>query len=375
MDTGEGVDNPHRPLFHEEPAPLAFISSVMTPDLASVREQVAEAVEQANNIVPWAFEMSPASSEDVVEGYLEKVRSAAFVLLLVSESTSDPVISEVDEALAAGRSLLVFALPTEDRDERAQALLKRVKSSVRIRELANQDEIGDEVRVAVADEISRALSKRPGISKASRLAILWRIEILDRHAGEGVEAVQPDCLEVESSGRLHLTGGGRDEVQHGRVTSVYQTALETYEELAGSLFAGLAPFMRIAATLPARLDGHLYSRGPRPSGPDGFEWSLFARPFGERSQAEITVTKDGDPEVVEKWRKDWIAGADAAEQSLKALRPQQSHWISMGFQDFVWSGLGHLAMEEIVYGWLWSDLERIKLVSGRLKEDHYKTIP
>jgi hypothetical protein len=930
MDTREGLDNPHRRLFHEEPAPLAFISSVMTPDFASVREQVAEAVEQANNIVPWAFEMSPASSEDVIEGYLEKVRSAAFVILLVSESTSDPVINEVDEALAAGRRLLVFALPTEDRDERTQALLKRVKSSVRIRELANQDEIGDEVRVAVADEISRELSKRPGISKASRLAILWResharciqkwqaaglrsdlaielsgslevgappanivpsaprplsvlvgdggygkslacerflqaaitdarnvagapvpafiaapegvgnlegaliaataglgdpqlqgarvvidgadetgdrsagllaearelvrswpdtqvmlstrpmsafagieeasqmpklsenearqvvgiaagrdvsigehagwpdpikeaaempffalllgerlrrtgvlqgsraellaeladrsigpqsaatrsrlralavlsvrragtrvslselggpgtateleasrlvvikngeawfplalaaqwlaaesltdgvpsadelaanprdlelwrfplamvagsfshaqattvlgplaerhpafvsqvvdesiarwskekatappiseagprirqamahwlpglgelaelvvpgydretnqlpplgveqdgthlaagwyagneelnevtrlplelffkgsetpddrnwprirsvapsrqaawawrwaleeistrleerlngrdlpiedtalefprlwlasvavlglagsfaqpipvdrvrqratellpqgdpnlrgygpyainlgrlIEILDQYAGEGIETIQPDRLEVEPSGRLHLTGGGRDEVQHGRITSVYQTALETYEELAGSLFAGLAPFMRIAATLPARLDGHLYSRRPRPSGPDGFEWSLFALPLGERSKAEITITNDGDPEVVEKWRKDWIASADAAERSLKALRPEQSRWISMGFQDFVWSGLGHLAMEEVVYGWLWSDLERIKLVSGRLEEYHYKTIP
>lgn len=201
------------------------------------------------------------------------------------------------------------------------------------------------------------------------------IEILDRMEREGHDTVTPDPLEVEPTDRLYLPGSAREDVQHGRITDVYQAALETYEELSSGLFAGLATFMPIATTLPAHFDGHLYGRGPGPKPQLSFEWSMFALPFGERSRAEITVTKSGDPELTERWRKNWINGADQATESLKGLRPEQSRWLGMGFSDHIWYGFGHLAMEEVVYGWLWKDLAHLKLVKGALPGAHYKTIP
>jgi hypothetical protein len=201
------------------------------------------------------------------------------------------------------------------------------------------------------------------------------IEILDRIEHEGHDVVLPEHLEVEPSGRLYLPGPAKEGVQQGRITDVYQAALETYEELSFGLFSGLATFMPIAATLPARFDGHLYGRGPDPESQLSFEWSMFALPLGEKSRAEITVTKSGDPELTGRWRENWINGADKATESLKSLRPNQSRWLGMGFSDHLWYGLGHLAMEEIVYSWLWKDLAHLKLVNGTLSEAHYKTIP
>lgn len=201
------------------------------------------------------------------------------------------------------------------------------------------------------------------------------IKILDRYSDEGIILVEPSRLEIEPSGRLYLSGSATQEVQEGRIASIYQAALDAYEELAHSLFAGLSPFMPIAATLPARLDGHLYSRSPGPGPPEGFEWSLFALPHGQSSLVEISSTTEGGPEVVDRWREEWVAGADKAGEDLRQLRPQQSRWIGMTLQSAIFKPLGHLAAEEIVYDWLWSDLTHIKLASGRLQENHFKTLP
>jgi hypothetical protein len=146
----------------------------MTPELEPIRTEVIAALDHANNIVPWAFEASPASAEPVVEGYLRQVREAAFVIWLAGESTTDPVEAEIGEALAANRRLLVFVLPTQHREQRTQALLDRVKDVVRYRELPDTAEIGAEVRAAVADEISRALAGAPAPGPTGRLSNLWR---------------------------------------------------------------------------------------------------------------------------------------------------------------------------------------------------------
>jgi hypothetical protein len=201
------------------------------------------------------------------------------------------------------------------------------------------------------------------------------IEAVDRLQGEGIDVVDPAPLEIEPSGQIYVPGSAQSSLRRGRVTDVYQEALEVYEELCSGLFSGLAGFMPIAATLPARLDGHLYARGPGPEVPDSFEWSMFALPHGEPSRAEITITDNGDPELTHRWRESWIQGADEATESLKALRPDQSRWLGMHFSDHIWRGLGHLAVEEVVYDWLWSDLKSLKLVQGLLPEAPYKTIP
>lgn len=201
------------------------------------------------------------------------------------------------------------------------------------------------------------------------------VAIVDRMESEGQTAVDPDQLEIEPSGQIYVPGSARKSLRLGRVTDVYQGALETYEELCSGPLSGLAGFMRIAATLPARFDGHLYSHGPDPEGPHGFEWSMFALPAGERSKAEITLTEGGDRELILRWRESWMDVLDQATENLKALRPEQSRWLGMHFADHIWQGLGHLAMEEVVYRWLWEDLGNLKMVSGPLPEAPYKTIP
>lgn len=202
------------------------------------------------------------------------------------------------------------------------------------------------------------------------------VEILDRMTAEGHILLQPARLETEPSGNLFLPGSAVEEVRRGRITDVYQAALECYEELCDGLFAGLASFMPIAARLPVRFDGHLYARGPGPHPPQSFEWSMFALAYGTPSTTEITITSEGDPERTGRWREDWIKGAEEATKSLKSLRPEQSRWLGMGFSDKIWEGVGHLAMEEIVYDWLWSDLTHLRLVKGGLlPEAPYKTIP
>jgi hypothetical protein len=178
MATGGGRGQAAR-LFRDEPTPRVFISSVMSPDLELARDAVIEALDSASEVAPWAFETSPASSEDLVEGYLRKVRDAAFLIWLVGDTTTDPVEAEIGEALAAETRILVFVLPSENRDERTKSLLGQVRERVRYRELEDDEEITAEVKAAISDEIARALAGMPAPGKAGRLTKLWRASHAD----------------------------------------------------------------------------------------------------------------------------------------------------------------------------------------------------
>src|SRR2546426_1251701 len=96
---------------------LVFVSSVMTSGLQRAREEAVSAIRSAPGLlVPWAFEFTPASSEPRDESYLRKVREADFVVWLVREETSRPVQTEIRQALASSRRLIVIKLPATSRD-------------------------------------------------------------------------------------------------------------------------------------------------------------------------------------------------------------------------------------------------------------------
>jgi hypothetical protein len=157
-----------------EPPLLAFVSSVMVGELQAARDRVVDVLDDVPFLLGWAFERTPASSQDLDWSYLEKVRRAAFVFWLVGDSTTEPVEREVDEAISAGRRLIVMLLPVGGRDEQTVRLVERVRPHAKYREPADLDELAVEVNLAVSDEINRALQDLPGMARAARLDELGR---------------------------------------------------------------------------------------------------------------------------------------------------------------------------------------------------------
>ena len=173
-----------------EPPLIAFVSSVMNDELRPARE-IVERMLLKPEFLPWLFEHTPASSENMQESYLQKVREATFVFWLVGRRTTEPVEKEIREALAAQRRLIVLKLPAEERDAATHQLLEEVRERVRYSEVASLDDLPRQVDLAVGDEIKRALKDRPGMSRVARLEELSRASrarCLERWQVAGVEA-------------------------------------------------------------------------------------------------------------------------------------------------------------------------------------------
>ena len=153
---------------------LAFVSSVIDDELRAVRKRVVATLRQAPFLLPWAFEMTPASSEPVGQDYLRKVREATLVFWFAGTTTTPPVEREIAEALASGRRLLVFLLPGEERDRATEELIEKVMPHCRFRPLADLDELEAEIEGAVSDELARALDGEPTPSRVERLDALGR---------------------------------------------------------------------------------------------------------------------------------------------------------------------------------------------------------
>ncbi len=84
---------------------LAFISSVMRPEIQWARDAAVEALTKNPTLIAWAFEYTPASSEAADTSYLSKVREADVVVWLVGAITTPPVRDEIAEALAANKRI------------------------------------------------------------------------------------------------------------------------------------------------------------------------------------------------------------------------------------------------------------------------------
>jgi len=149
----------------EQPLVL-FISSVMTDDLSPVRKNIVKNVNRNKGFIPWAFEFTPASSEDVEEGYLRKVRESDFVIWLAGKSTTKPVEKEIREALFHNKRILVFKLPIDQqRDEETIELIDEVGERAKWIEIPNMSTLPDELDLSLSDEIIRAVRLRPELSR------------------------------------------------------------------------------------------------------------------------------------------------------------------------------------------------------------------
>lgn len=143
---------------------VVFVSSVMNPeveDLQWARDVAHDVVGNAPFLVPWMFEYTPASSEELDTGYLRKVREADFVLWLVGCETTTPVRREIQEALTARQSILVFKLPVVATSADTRALLDRVERHVKSTPVVTRESLGVEIMDAITDELIRAHRVRP----------------------------------------------------------------------------------------------------------------------------------------------------------------------------------------------------------------------
>ena len=156
---------------------LVFISSRMNPEMKQPREIAVEAIEKLEFGGPWAFEFSPASSEAADDSYLRKVREADFVVWLVGRETTQPVIREINEAIAYGRRLLMFKLPSSQRDNNTLSLIDQVNGYTKWQDVHSIEELSEHIRKSLADEIIRGLRNPASPTRSSKLSQDLRISI------------------------------------------------------------------------------------------------------------------------------------------------------------------------------------------------------
>jgi len=156
---------------------IVFISSVMDDEMGAYREQAVQTIKQVANFQPWAFEYTPPSSEAIEEGYLRKVREAAIVVWLVSKETTMPVLREIDTAIETRRRLLIFKCFDGFGSDQTEVILRKLQSHVKWGRVENGREFESSLRLAICDEIARALQTPTHGGREDRLDEQWRLSI------------------------------------------------------------------------------------------------------------------------------------------------------------------------------------------------------
>ncbi|QIN78305.1 hypothetical protein GBA65_07015 [Rubrobacter marinus] len=137
-------------------------------------------------------------------------------------------------------------------------------------------------------------------------------------------------------------------------------ALEAYRRFVEAHFARLAPHLRIAVMLPARLKGvlvlnHLTEPQLRPY----MAWHLNPLPRGSNTEVRIEI---GEQRAS---RERMLAVQDRIQE----LRPEAAAWLlptEYASSEFY----GRNPIRELAYQLLWNDLERISWVDGTFPQGH-----
>lgn len=156
------------------------------------RQLAIETLEdRAPYLQAWAFEIVPASPEDVVDSYISKIADARLVIWLVGSTITDAVEAEIEEALRTNTDVLAFLLPVADRDQRAKAFLARVRTHFRYRLIADVDLLPLELDRALTDVVIRALRESEQPSTAEYLDLVGRASrarCIERWLAAGIDA-------------------------------------------------------------------------------------------------------------------------------------------------------------------------------------------
>lgn len=154
-----------------------FISSVLNlevEDLRKERDTAREVVKSYRFLRPWAFEKTPASTDDLDESYLKEVDECDLFVLITGRESTNPVTAELLRAKKQGKPILLFAKSVENRTPHAQSLLQLAG-----KKYASFETL-EELRQAVQDAIDLALvdGLRALPNKTSSVSILGRLQQL-----------------------------------------------------------------------------------------------------------------------------------------------------------------------------------------------------
>ena len=151
---------------------LVFISSRQNDEMKWAREEAEKVIDEFPNCRPWAFEDMPASSQATREYYIGNADKADFVIWLVGQDTSQPVVDEIQTCMSVKGKLLAFMLPAKSRDELTEKLIQDVSGYAKWRNVDTLDELGNHIRSSLSDEINNQIHNPVPLGRDNRLKIL-----------------------------------------------------------------------------------------------------------------------------------------------------------------------------------------------------------
>jgi len=160
-----------------------FISSVLQGHLEE-RKVLAEALRSSGLADDWRFETAPASSEPLVESYLEEIRESDGVILLLKDRITEPVLKEYREARAYNKPVLVFLDADAVPDEELQTFL-RIELQERYRQYRGLPDLRSEVQRALYTELIQGYRKNRSTNRESGSRVRARIGIVGGDATLG----------------------------------------------------------------------------------------------------------------------------------------------------------------------------------------------
>ena len=146
------TDEPIR--LSEDPL-LVFISSRQDEELSRARDLAIKEVDSYPGMKAWAFEDTPASSEQARDRYITNAGRADLVIWLIGSTTTTPIVEEINACMSAQGRLLAFKLPATERDYETEALIRRVSDYATWKPVENAEDLPAHIKSALTDEMLR----------------------------------------------------------------------------------------------------------------------------------------------------------------------------------------------------------------------------
>jgi hypothetical protein len=156
---------------NDEPKLTIFVSSMIGP-LWDERVIVEEAIETGIPLArTWVFERAPASSKEITESYLVRVRECDIYLLILGQDISNPVKAEYQTAVEYDKPRLCFVQEGVERTLVLEEFLPTLQANVKYATFSDEEDLRREVLRAVRQELVEGY-KRYRLGEAERAQLV-----------------------------------------------------------------------------------------------------------------------------------------------------------------------------------------------------------
>lgn len=164
---------------NDEPKLTIFISSMIGPlwvERAAVEEAIRTGIPLAR---PWVFERAPASSEEITESYLARVRECDIYLLILGDDISDPVKAEHRTAVECDKPRLCLVQEGVECTPALEEFLSTLQADVKYATFRDKASLRREVLRAVRLELVEGYRRyRLGEAERTQLMASIRSDLL-----------------------------------------------------------------------------------------------------------------------------------------------------------------------------------------------------